>query len=36
MESRVAKAAELGLDRGFISRVLAAIHAESVARQLKL
>lgn len=36
MQSRVDRAETLGLDRAFISKVLAAIHDESVNRQLRL
>ena len=36
MKSRVEEAAALGLDRDFISSILAALHAESVNRQLNL
>lgn len=36
MKSRVDEAEAMGLDREFISSLLAAIHAESVNRQLKL
>jgi len=36
MKSRVDEAAALGLDRRFISALLAAIHAESVNRQLAI
>lgn len=36
MKSRVDEAAALGLDRDFIASILAALHAESVNRQLNL
>ncbi len=36
MKSRVEEAAALGLDRDFTSSILAALHAESVNRQLNL
>lgn len=36
MKSRVNEAESMGLDREFISSLLAAIHAESVNCQLKL
>lgn len=36
MKSRVEEAEAMGLDRDFISTLLAAIHAESVSRQLRI